>query len=149
MPVLSYCLPVWGHCPISNQHAIDRTLKRCICYILNVNNACFSKQTFNDTGICTFAQFVEMNDAFTVFKYIHSPPFDDFSTIILLISVSQRAYRATESNKIVESHFKRKTDDLCFLSAGFKAWNCFPNCVFSCNNFNVFKNQLMKYFMTL
>ena len=36
---LVYCLSVWENCPMTCQNAIDRTLRKCARYVLNVNEA--------------------------------------------------------------------------------------------------------------
>jgi hypothetical protein len=149
LPLLTYCLPVWGHCALAQQHAFDHTLTRCARYVFNDEHVHLSRHVFMDSNICKFSDYVLMNDVFTVFKYIHLPNLDDFSIITTLNSVSQRSSRAAESNKIVVPNFNRKMDDLCFLSTGLNAWNSLPNCLTSCSSLAIFKHRFTKYLLDL
>ena len=65
-PVLRYCLPVWGNCPVLCHRAIDRTLTRCVHFILHGNAALLSQRVFDDTFICTFNYLVIIANAFCV-----------------------------------------------------------------------------------
>ena len=142
LPLLTCCLPVWGHCSLAQQHAFDHTLTRCARYVLNDDYMFLSRRVFKDTGICKSSDYVLINEIFTVFKYIHLPNLNDFSIIRTLNSVSQHSSRAAESSKIDAPKFDRKTDDLCFLSTGLNSWNSLSNCLTSCSSFAVFKRHL-------
>ena len=126
-PVLTYCMPVWGNCPVSCQHAFDKTLVRCARYILSDNNAELSKQVFSDTSICPFNYLVFIANATCVYRIVNSAPLYDFSSFILLSTVSQRLSRAIESKKLILPKLCHKADNLCFLYAGSSIWNSLSN----------------------
>ena len=114
-PVLTYCMPVRGNCPVSCQHAFDKTLVRCARYILSDNNAELSKQVFSDTSICPFNYLVFIANATCVYRIVNSAPLDDFSSFILLSTVSQRLSRATESKKLILPKLCHKADNYFML----------------------------------
>jgi Reverse transcriptase (RNA-dependent DNA polymerase) len=146
---LLYCLPVWGNCPMTCQHAIDRTLRRCARFVLNVNEAELTRNVFNITNICSLSHCVLISNVCTVFKSINMDKTDGFSPFKLRACVSQRTTRATESNKIEASIVCRKCDDYCFLSAGPASWNKLDNITTSCKNFSSFKNKVFTYISSL
>ena len=113
-PVLMYCLPMWRNCPILCQRAMDRTLTRCVHYILHDNATLLSQRVFDDTFICTFNYLVTIANAFYVYKTINSAPLDEFSSFTLLSTVSQRLSRASESKKLVLPQLCHKADNLSF-----------------------------------
>ena len=92
---LLYCLPVWGNCPMTCQHAIDRTLRRCARFVLNVNEAELTRNVFNITSICSLSHCVLISNVSTVFKSINLDKINDFSSFKLRACVSQRTTRAT------------------------------------------------------
>ena len=94
LPLLTYCLLVWGHGSLVQQQVFDHTLTRCARYVLNDDYVLLSRRVFKDTGKCKFSDYVLINDMFTVFKCINLPNLDNFSIITILNSVSQRSFRA-------------------------------------------------------
>ena len=91
---------MWDICPVLCQRAMDRTLTRCVHYILHNNAALLSQRVFDDTFICTFNYLVTIANAFCIYKTIKSAPLGDFSLFTLLSTVSQRLSRASENKKL-------------------------------------------------
>ena len=64
---LLYYLPVWGNCPMTCQHTIDRTQGRCAHFGIHVNKAELPRNIFNITNICCLSQCVLVSNASTFF----------------------------------------------------------------------------------
>ena len=136
---------MWGNCPVLCQRAMDRTLTRCVHYILHDNAALLSQRVFDDTFICTFNYLVTISNAFCVYKTINSAPLDDFSSFTLLSTVLQRLSRASESKKLVLPQLCFKAGNLIFLYAGASVWSSLSNVFISLTNFAAFKRHVMQY----
>ena len=145
MPVFTYCLPIWGNCPIGSQNILNKCLSKCIRYILNNNTLDFSKDVFSSTNICNFKLSLLYANVTELFKIIHLRPIDDFTTFVLLSSMSQRTSRAAESYKIVLPRLRNKCNDLCFLIGGGRDWNSLPNGLTSITNYANFQTNLIKF----
>ena len=78
--VYFYCLPMWGNCPMTCQYAIDKTLRRCARFVLNVNDAELPRNVFNITNICSLLLYILISKRSTVFKSINLNKIDDFSS---------------------------------------------------------------------
>ena len=111
---LLYRLLVWGNCPMTCQHAIDRTLRRCTRFVFNVNEAELPRNAFNITNICSFSHCILISNVSTVFKSINLDKIDDFSFFKLRACVYQRTKKATEVNRIKAPIVCRKCDDYFF-----------------------------------
>jgi hypothetical protein len=145
LPVFTYCLPIWGNCTIGSKNILNKFLRKCIRYVLNNNKLDFSKDVFSSTNICNFNLSLLIANVTTIFKIIHSKPIDDFTTFVLLSSVSQRTSRAAESYKIVLPRLRNKCNDLCFLIGGGRDWNSLPNVLTSITNCLNFQSNLNEY----
>ena len=78
----------WGNCSMTCQHAIDKTLRRCARFMLNVNEAKLTGNVFNITNICSLSHCVLISNVSTVFKSINLDKIDDFSSFKLRACVS-------------------------------------------------------------
>jgi hypothetical protein len=149
-PHLQYCLPVWGNCSVALQHAFDKTLIRCVRYILADSNIHdLNRRILDCTHIFKFTQFVTMANVITVFNILHSPKNIDYFVCTLLTDLSQRTSRSVEANKIVVPVFKHKSDDLCFLIHGQKAWNALPNKITAIQHYPTFMCALIDWIKSL
>ena len=108
--------------------------------LICINLTLFWILMFLTVSVYLFKYRVLLLNVIAVFNTLHSEALDDFSTFKLLSHTQERCRRAAEANKLDFNIFKRKCDNVCYVSAAAHEWSLLPNNVTSCNSFYHFIN---------
>ena len=148
LPLLRYCLPVWGNTSARVQSQLDYTLHRAACVISKDRQAIFWPESYDATGVLSFKTFLFINNLCRLLHFINenTASFYVGTETVECRPNTVHSTRSACSRKLVPLLVKRMTDELYFQVASVRQWNSLPHDFTLINSFSVFKDKVLIYY---
>ena len=151
IPKVTFCLPVWGHVENKQCAAMDHVLQRAARVVLHDKTASLNRQTYDVTGLVSFALMTEWRCDIAVSALL-SRENTDSCLPPLLAAGSQCSGRTTRSVAgrcfLIPKHALTASQK-CFFYAATKHWNNLPAKLTAIQCHKLFTTQLRNHFITL
>ena len=141
LPIIRYCLPVWGNTSTGCQSSLNRALFKTIRVITNNNFAELNRDSFVATGICYFKRLLSSNNVCRIFNIVRDSSVDYYLNTKMSSDGVVNCTRSATHCKIVPLNPFRIVNGHCFQIATIRDWNDLPFNVTSLTDFNIFKTR--------
>ena len=145
LPVLDYCLTVWGS---ASKYQLDRLLKlqkRAARIILDMPPDAPSMPLFQKLGWFTIYERFKYNKAIVLYKSTHGLTPSYISDLFQFPSTERYNVRSVSNNDMLIKRHSTKTFEKSLQYGGPRLWNSLPPNIRNAPSLSSFKNALSKY----
>ena len=145
LPVMDYCLTVWGSAP---KYQLDRLLKlqkRAARIILDMPPDAPSMPLFQQLGWLTIYERLEYNKAIVLYKSTHGLTPTYISDLFEFPSSERYSARSVSNNDMLIKRHNTKIFEKSLQYGGPRLWNSLPTSIRNARSLESFKNALLKF----
>ena len=145
LPVLDYCLTVWGS---TSKYQLDRLLKlqkRAARIILDMPPDAPSMPLFQQLGWLTIYERLEYNKAIVLYKSTNGLTPSYISDLFEFPSSERYNVRSVSNNDMLIKRHNTKIFEKSLQYGGPRLWNSLPTNIRNAQSLQSFKNALLKF----
>ena len=145
LPVIDYCLTVWGNAPKLHIERIHKLQKRAARVILNSPPDSSSQPFFEELGWLTVSVRVEYNKDILLYKSVNNMSPTYISNLFNFQNSENYSLRSVENNNMAIPKHNTELFKNCFQYSGTKIWNALPitlrtACSLPASKHNLYRN---------
>ena len=148
LPVIDYCLTVWGNAPKLQIERIHKLQKRAARVILDSPPDSSSKPLFEELGWLTVFERVEYNKAILLYKSMNNMSPTYISSLFNFQNSEYYSLRSIENNNMAIPKHNTELFKNSFQYSGTKIWNALPITLRTACSLPAFKHNLYRHIIS-
>ena len=148
LPVIDYCLTVWGNAPKLHIERIHKLQKRAARVILDSPPDSSSQPLFVELGWLTVFERVEYNKAILLYKSMNNMSPTYISSLFNFQNSEYYSLRSVENNNMAIPKHNTELFKNSFKYSGTKVWNALPITLRTACSLPAFKHNLYRHIIS-
>lgn len=143
LPVIDYCLTVWGSVPKFQLERLHKLQKRAARIILDMPLETPSLPLFEQLGWLNIYERLEYNKCILLYKTAHNLTPEYMHELFSFNTSENYSSRSSSNNDMYIKRHKTKIFEKSLQYSGPRLWNALPVSIRESNNVHQFKRKLM------